>query len=110
VPVYFAAGCIGIYSFLVFSVIVVVTMLEEVASVQTKLLWSVGGVVGTFLVNIVRVSFIAVVIYYFGYENWGEIHAWIGYALFLLWLMLFFVLFSKREAIPSKIRAFWQKL
>lgn len=106
VPVFFAAGCLGIQSFLAFSVIVVVTMMEESASVRTKLLWSVGGVIGTFIVNIIRVSLISVVIYYFGYERWGEIHSWIGYALFLLWLVFFFVTFSNREIIRHKTRAF----
>ena len=110
VPVLFEAGCIGIFSFLVFSVIVVVTMMEELASVRTKLLWSVGGVIGTFIVNIFRVSLISVVVYYFGYERLGEIHSWIGYALFLLWLGFFFMTFSKREAIRNKIRALLQKL
>jgi len=109
VPVAFEAGCIGIHSFLVFSIIAVVTMLEESASRRTKLLWSIGGVIGTFFINTIRVSLIAVVIYYFGYERWGEIHAWIGYALFLLWLMLFFVTFSKREAIRKKILELSQK-
>jgi len=106
VPVLFEAGCIGIQSFLIFSVIIVVTMIEESASVRTKLLWSVVGVVGTFVVNVIRVSLIAAVIYYFGYENWGEIHSWIGYALFLLWLAFFFLIFSKREVIRHRTRAF----
>ena len=106
VSVPFEAGCIGIQSFLIFSVIIVVTMMEESATVRTKLLWSFGGVVGTFVVNIVRVSLISAVIYYFGYERWGEIHSWIGYALFLLWLGFFFVIFSKREVIRHKTRAF----
>lgn len=109
VNVLFEAGCIGIHSFLIFSVIIVVTMMEELASLRTKLLWSVAGVVGTFFVNIIRVSMIAAVIYYFGYENWGEIHSWIGYALFLLWLAFFFIVFSKREIIQNKIRAFRQQ-
>jgi|GEM_PF-3823012 len=110
-PVYvpFEAGCIGIHSFLIFSVIIVVTMMEELTSVRTKLLWSVGGVICTFFVNIVRVSLIAAVIYYFGYERWGEIHSWIGYALFLLWLAFFFIVFSKREALRNKMGQLRQK-
>ena len=110
VTVAFEAGCIGFYGFMVFSVIIVVTMMEEPASLRTKLLWSFGGVLGTFVINIIRVSLISAVIYYFGYERWGEIHSWIGYALFLLWLGLFFVTFSKREVIKNKIRALRQKL
>lgn len=108
VNVLFEAGCIGIHSFLIFSVIIVVTMMEELASVRTKLFWSVTGAVCTFFVNIVRVSLIAVVIY-FGYERWGEIHSLIGYALLLLWLAFFFIAFSKRKVIRNRIRAFRQK-
>lgn len=105
----FEAGCIGFYGFMVFSIIIVVTMMEESASLRTKLLWSLGGLVGAFVINIIRVSLISAVIYYFGYKDWGRIHAWIGYALFFLWLGFFFVIFSKREAIQSKIRVLWQK-
>jgi exosortase/archaeosortase family protein len=109
-PVSFEAGCIGIFSFLIFSVVVAVTMLEVSATRRTKLLWSVGGVAGTFFVNLVRVSLIAVVIYYFGYANWGIIHSYIGYTLFLLWLIFFFVSFTRREAFRNKIMTLGQKL
>lgn len=110
VPVFFEAGCIGLWGFLVFSVIIIVTMMEESASVRTKLLWSIGGVIGTFAINVIRVSLISAVIYYFGYERWGEIHSWIGYALFFAWLGFFFVTFSRREVIRNKILALRQKL
>jgi len=110
VPVLFTAGCIGIQSFLAFSVIVVVTMMEDSANSRTKVFWSVGGVIGTFVVDIFRVSLIGVVIYYFGYENWGEVHSWIGYAMFLLWLVFFFAVFSKRDRIRSKISRFFARV
>jgi exosortase/archaeosortase family protein len=73
-------------------------------------LWATGGVFGAFLVNVLRVSLIAVVIYYLGYERWGEVHSWIGYALFLAWLAFFFAVFSKRAAIRSRMSRFWRKL
>lgn len=104
-PVSFEAGCIGIQSFLVFSILVVVTMLEEPASRRTKTLWSIGGVLGTFFVNTLRVSLIAVIIFYNGYENWGVIHSVIGYSMFLLWLVFFLVVFSKRTQIRNRIQA-----
>ena len=104
------AGCIGIYSFLTFAVIIVVTMMEDPSSLRTKLLWSVAGIIGTFCVNIVRVSFIFVVIYYFGYKDWGKIHTNIGYILFIIWLGFFFLIFSKRQAILSKLQTLWRKL
>ena len=110
IPLIFEAGCIGIYSFLTYSVIIVVTMMEDSSSIRTRFLWSVAGVIGTFIVNIIRVSLIAVVIYYFGFESWQEIHSKIGYVLFLTWLVFFLVIFSKREAIFSNFQTFWRKV
>lgn len=104
------AGCIGIDSFLIFVIIIVVTMMEDPSSRRTKLLWSVAGIIGTFFVNIVRVSLIYVVIYYFGYKDWGEFHAKIGYVLFIAWIALFFLIFSKRQAILGKLQTFWRRL
>jgi len=104
------AGCIGIYSFLTFAVIIVVTMMEDPIGFRTKLLWSIGGIIGTFFVNIIRVSFIFVIIYYFGFANWAEIHSYIGYVLFIAWLLIFFFTFSKRQVIVEKFRAIWQRI
>jgi len=109
-PIGVEAGCMGIHSFLAFAIIIVVTMMEDPSSLRTKVIWSVAGIIGTFFVNIVRVSLIFVVIHYFGYERWSEIHTPIGYVLFLVWLALFFLIFSKRQAILSKLQTFWQKL
>jgi len=105
-----APGCIGIYSFLTFAIIIVVTMMEDSNSLRTKLLWSVAGIIGTFLVNIIRVSLIFVVIYYFGFEDWGKIHTPIGYILFMVWLAIFFLIFSYRQTIKSKLQTIFRKL
>lgn len=105
-----AAGCMGIYSFLAFTVIIVVTMMEVSSSLRTKLLWSVAGIIGTFFINIVRVSLIFVVIYYLGYKDWGRIHTPIGYVLFIAWIAFFFLIFSKRQYILSKLQTLLRKL
>jgi len=105
-----AAGCMGIYSFLTFAIVIVVTMIEDPSSLRTKLLWSVVGIIGTFCVNIIRVSLIFVVIYYFGFEDWGKIHTPIGYILFIVWLGIFFLIFSKRQTITSKLQTLFRKL
>lgn len=105
-----AAGCIGIDSFLAFAIIIVVIMMEDPSNLRTKVLWSVAGVIGTFIVNIVRVSLIFAVIYYFGFENWGEIHSRIGYVLFIAWLAIFFLIFSKRQVILTEFQRFWRRI
>jgi len=110
IPVLFEAGCIGIYSFLTFSIILVVTMMEDSSGIRTKFLWSVAGVIGTFIVNIFRVSLIAVVIYYFGFEGWQEIHSKIGYVLFIVWIVFFLVIFSNRKAIFDRVQALWRRI
>jgi exosortase/archaeosortase family protein len=105
-----APGCIGIYSFLTFAIIIVATMIEDPSSPRTRLLWSVGGIIGTFFLSIIRLSLIFVLIYYFGIENWGPIHNTIGYVLFFAWLALFFLIFSKKQAILSKFQTIFRKL
>ena len=109
-PLGVEAGCIGIYSFLTFAIIIAVTMMEDPSGLRTKLLWSVAGIIGTFFINLIRVSLIFVVIYFYGYKGWGEIHTPIGYVLFLLWLGFFFLIFSKRQAILGKFQIFWRKI
>lgn len=110
VPVPFEAGCIGIYSFLTFAIVIVVTMMEDPSSLRTKVLWSTTGIIGTFFVNIIRVSLIAAVVYYFGYKDWAKIHTPIGYVLFIAWLAIFFLTFSQRQAILNKLQTSWQSL
>lgn len=107
---YVVPKCIGIYSFLTFAIIIVVTMIEDTSSLRTRLVWSVAGIVGAFIVNIIRVSLIFGGIYYFGFEIWSVTHSTVGYALFILWLTVFFLIFSMRRAILSKLQTFWRKL
>jgi exosortase/archaeosortase family protein len=105
-----APACISIYSVSTFSILIIVTLLELHSSLREILFWSVVGAIGTFLVNIIRVSFILVVIYYFGYENWPTIHNPLGYVLFFAWLGLFFLIFSKRENLKNSANLLRRKI
>jgi exosortase/archaeosortase family protein len=103
-------ACIGIYGVLTFSILITVTLIEDSSSsLRTKLFWAIGGAMGTFLINIIRVSSIFVVIYYFGYENWPAIHAPIGYVLFLTWVGGFFLVFSKRHTVKNAFQSLFRK-
>jgi exosortase/archaeosortase family protein len=103
-------GCIGISSMQVFLVILVVTLFDEPASLRTKLSWAVVGVFGTLAVNVIRVVTIVLVDYFLGFEVGGRVHYFIGYVLFILWLVIFFYAFSKRRVLSEKILSIWQKL
>jgi exosortase/archaeosortase family protein len=96
-------GCVGFVSMFVFSVILVIIMVEDPSSTKTKVIWSILGVAGTFLVNVFRIVTLFVGFYFYGYE-YDKVHLYIGYILFFAWIALFFYLFSKRNVVYQKIR------
>ena len=106
----FVWACVGVASMLIFSIILVVTLFEESASLKTKLVWAFVGIIGTFVLNIVRVTIIFLTDYFYGFEVGGQVHYVIGYALFIIWLVIFFYMFSKRRVISEKFQLIWQKL
>ena len=107
---FFVWGCVGVSSMLIFSIILVVTLFEESASLKTKLAWASIGIIGTFILNIVRVTIIFLADYFYGYEGGAKVHYVIGYALFIAWLAIFFYTFSKRQVISEKFQLIRQKL
>jgi len=109
-PIAFGAGCIGVYSLIIFSIIIVVTMVETSASKRTKLLWSVAGLIGVFVVNIIRLLIVIAAMYFYGYSFGQSVHQVIGYVLFLSWLGLFLLLFATRQTILGKIQVVQRKI
>jgi len=106
----FVYECIGIYSALVFSILLVVILFEDPSSLKVKLTYSIVGLLGTFALNILRVTTIFLVDFFYGAEVGTTIHYVIGYALFSAWLAIFFYMFSKRRVISEKFQSIWQKL
>lgn len=106
----FAAGCIGVYSILIFSILIVVTMAETPVSKRTKLLWSLAGLIGVFLLNIVRLLIVVASMYFYGYDFGQRVHQYIGYVLFISWLVVFLLLFTKRQTIVDKVQIVQRKI
>ena len=106
----FVWGCVGVYSILIFSIILVIVLFEEPTRLKTRILWSVIGILGTLFVNIIRITIIYLADYFYGFEVGGQVHYFIGYALFITWLAIFFYTFSKRHAILGKVQSVKQKL
>jgi len=106
IPLQIIWGCVGAYGALLFSILLVVVLSEEPASLKTKILWSVIGIIGVLLLNLLRVVIILAIAYYYDF-NVAElaIHPYLGYALFLTWLVLFLSLFSKRQSISKRLRS-----
>ncbi|MGD8506144.1 MAG: exosortase/archaeosortase family protein [Candidatus Bathyarchaeota archaeon] len=106
----FAAGCIGVYSLLIFSILIVVTMVETSASKRTKLAWSLIGLIGVFVLNVIRLLIVVLSMYFYGWNTGQRVHQVIGYILFLSWLAVFLLLFSKRQTIAGKVRLVREKI
>jgi len=106
----FVYECLGAYSALVFSIILVVILFEDPGRLKVKLAYAIVGLLGTFALNILRVTIILLVDYFYGAEVGGTVHYVIGYALFSAWLGIFFYTFSKRRDISKKLQLIWQKL
>lgn len=103
-PVAFEAGCIGIYSVIIFSIIIVITMIETSTGKRTKLLWSALGLIGVFVLNVIRLFTVIVSMNFYGWDFGQRVHQVIGYSLFLLWLAVFLLLFTKRKDILGRIQ------
>lgn len=108
IPTRFVWGCVGFYSTMAFSVILVVILVEERSPLRAKLLWATIGIIGTNVVNLVRVILIFLTDYAYGAEMGAQVHYFIGYVLFMTWLTLFLLVMSKKllrerkEKIPAK--------
>ena len=106
----FVYECLGVYSALVFSIILVVILFEDPDRLKVKLASAIIGLLGTFALNIFRVVVIFLVDYFYGAEVGGTVHYVIGYALFSVWIGIFFYMFSKRRVISKKFQLILQKL
>jgi len=102
----FVWACVGFASLFTFTIILVIILSEVPASLKTKTLWSIIGIVGTIFVNIIRVVTIFLAHYFYGYEVGGWIHYLIGYVLFIAWITIFLYAFSKRQAISTRLKLF----
>jgi exosortase/archaeosortase family protein len=105
----FVYECIGVYSALVFSIILVVILLEDPSTPKNQVIWSIAGVVGTFALNILRVTIILLTDYFYGAEAGANVHYIIGYALFSIWLVSFLLVYSKRHILRTRITVFLRR-
>lgn len=106
-PILLVWSCVGIDSILIFSIILVIFLFEDESNTKTKVSWSIVGIIGTVLVNIIRVTLIFLTDYFYGSEAGGRFHYTVGYILFFAWLAFFFFVFSKRQGILRRIQQIW---
>jgi len=87
-PVYISWNCVGWQSFILFGV-TLVTGIQGAFSRASKFEAIVVGLLGTFLVNLLRITSVAVVAYYFGTVPALLYHDYGGTIIILLWLFAY---------------------
>ncbi|TET26787.1 MAG: hypothetical protein E3J73_03785 [Candidatus Bathyarchaeum sp.] len=92
--------CVGVSSILIFSIILVILLIEEPGNLKSKITWSLVGVSGVLVLNVLRVLIILITDYFYGAEVGGQIHYIIGYIIFITWLTIFLYLYSKKTSQP----------
>ena len=90
--------CVGVSSLLIFSIILVILLIEEHGNLKSRMKWSVFGISGILALNVLRVLIIFIADYFYGAEVGGRIHYVIGYAIFITWLTIFLYLYSKKTS------------
>lgn len=88
--------CVGVSSLLIFSIILVILIIEEPCNLKSRMIWSTIGISGILILNVLRVAVILLADYFYGAEVGGTIHYGIGYTMFITWLTIFLYLFSKK--------------
>ena len=97
-----AWNCIGWQSFVIFIITTAVGLQGDYYSNMSKLKALIIGLLGTFLVNLVRIAMVAVVAWYFGQNVTIIIHDYGSTIINIVWL-LFYWWFSYRFVLEEKI-------
>jgi exosortase/archaeosortase family protein len=87
-PVFISWNCVGWQSFILYA-ITLVTGLQGPFTRRSKLEASMVGLLGTFLMNLMRITSVAVVAYHFGSTPAVIYHDYGGTLLILAWLCFF---------------------
>lgn len=78
----------GVVSMIIYSLVIVVLMVKLDAPRHRKLVYGVIGAVGTYFVNVIRITLIVLYITYVS-ANFQAFHASIGEVLFIAWIFIF---------------------
>ena len=92
--------CTGVKGMLAYGSLAVLMLLDEKASVRRKLAISAIGIAGTFVVNLLRLNVIFLVIYGLGIDAGLFVHSYLGYTLFIVWMVVFWSV-AYKYLIPS---------
>ncbi|MEM3489208.1 MAG: exosortase/archaeosortase family protein [Nitrososphaerota archaeon] len=94
--------CTGVKGMLAYGSLAALLVFDVKASLRRKLIATSIGLLGTLLVNILRLSLIFLSVYFLGIEAGLLIHTYLGYGLFIIWVLSFWSLAFKYLTPPNQ--------
>ena len=101
------ARCSGIHSLTIFLAIFLLMLFES----RNRLKWNWKvilvtsfGVIGTYLINILRVNVILFVFYFRGWDIAEPIHNYLGYALLIMWIPIYWLFILPKAEKSDKLK------
>lgn len=95
------APCTGIKGMLAYGSLAVLLVLDIKSPPRKKAIATAVGLIGTFLVNMLRLSVVFLSIYFLGIDVGMFIHTYLGYGLFAIWVVFFWSMAFKHLAPES---------
>jgi len=94
----------GVVSMLIFSIVIAVIVVKMDIPAKRKIIYAALGALGTFVVNVIRVSMIVAYVMFISLDV-KAFHDVIGEILFLIWIVIYLALIIHHEAkyLPPKI-------
>ena len=101
--VYIDAGCSGSASIAIFFTIFALMMIDIKPPLKYILPLFLFGIVGTSLQNILRLVVLLSTNYHFGSDAMWQMHAYVGYFLFPIWLAIFVYVYLKIGVMEYRV-------
>lgn len=93
--------CTGIKGMLAYGSLAALLAFDVKAPVKRKVIATLIGFLGTLFINILRLTIIFLAVYFLGIEVGLLIHTYLGYSLFIIWVLFFWSLAFKYLTPPS---------
>ena len=93
----------GVVSMIVYSLVILVLMVKLDAPRKRKVIYAVVGAVGTYFVNVIRITLIVLYVTYISL-NFEAFHASIGEVLFIIWIFVYLlaVIHYENSHLPAQ--------
>ncbi|MCE7741627.1 MAG: exosortase/archaeosortase family protein [Candidatus Heimdallarchaeota archaeon] len=91
---YVDAACSGIHSLTVFAAVFLLMLFEARKRLQWNyktILVTLLGIIGTYIMNLIRIMIIISLYYYQGGSIAGPVHNYLGYVILIIWLPIFWM-------------------